>query len=95
VTSWARWRVALPLAGLSSIFLVAAIYGAAAWWSDSDPVARVLTVIICLLLAIGLIGSISIGVQVRGRDLPWARIGVVVLALLLSCAVTVARRAFG
>jgi hypothetical protein len=93
VTSWARWRVALPLTGLSSIFLVAAVYGGVTWWSDSSLAEQALTIVICLLLAVSLLGSVSIGLlKTDGRDLPWMRIGVVVLALLLSCGVTVLRR---
>jgi hypothetical protein len=74
LTSWLRLRLALPLFGLSALFLTAALAGAVAWWSTSDPLERILTVVICLLLSTGLTFSVAVAIGPRSSQIPWARV---------------------
>jgi hypothetical protein len=79
------------LFGLSALFLTAALAGAVAWWSTSDPLERILTVVICLLLSTGLTFSVAVAIGPRSSQIPWARVGVVVAANLRACGVTILR----
>ncbi|MEV1288742.1 hypothetical protein [Micromonospora sp. NPDC049679] len=88
-----RWKLAGPLIGLSLLLAVPAVFGTVAWWSLYGTGYRVLSVIICLVLAAQLAVAVSIGVR-PAKDVPWIRIGLVVLGLLLTCGLARLRREF-
>ncbi|MGW4465108.1 hypothetical protein [Micromonospora sp. NPDC004704] len=91
MTAWARGQLAFSLILLNLLMLTAALFGTWAWWSEYGVVYRVLSVLICLIV-IGTLGvSVSIGVKPT-RDVPWLRIGLVALGILLSCGVALLRR---
>jgi hypothetical protein len=89
--SWIRLRLALPLLGLSALFLAFALIGAVSWWSESGGLDRFLTVTICVLLAAAVVVSISISIGPRRSEIPWVLVGVVVAANLSACLVTLLR----
>jgi hypothetical protein len=87
---WTRWKIAFPLLGLSLLLLVPAVFGAWAWWSENGAAYRAVTVLICLVVA-GCVGlSLSIGIKPT-RDVPWLRIGLVVVGILATCGLAVVR----
>ncbi|MFE9206223.1 hypothetical protein [Micromonospora sp. NPDC007230] len=87
---WTRWKIAIPLLGLSLLLLVPSVFGAWAWWSVSGPAYKAMTVLICLVVA-GCVGlSLSIGLK-QTRDVPWLRIGLVVVGMLATCGLAIAR----
>ncbi|MBQ0896519.1 hypothetical protein KBX37_26080 [Micromonospora sp. U56] len=90
MSAWTRWKIAIPLIGLSLLLLVPAVFGAWAWWSENGPAYRTLTVVICLVVAACLGVSVSIGVKPT-RDVPWLRIGLVAAGILATCGLAVAR----
>ncbi|MEU8185518.1 hypothetical protein AB0B86_32625 [Micromonospora sp. NPDC049047] len=87
---WTRWKIALPLTGLSLLVFVPAVFGAWAWWSENGTAYRVVTVLICLVVASCVGVSLSIGLK-RTEDVPWLRIGLVALGVLATCGLAVAR----
>ncbi|SDY93730.1 hypothetical protein SAMN05444365_104224 [Micromonospora pattaloongensis] len=87
MNAWTRWRLALPLIGLSAISLTAALIGLVAWWDLSDVGERALSTAISLVLATSLAVSVSIGVR-RTEDVPWLRIGAVAVGFLISCGLS-------
>ncbi|NYF58554.1 hypothetical protein [Micromonospora purpureochromogenes] len=86
-----RWRLAVPLIGLSLLMVVPAVYGTWVFWSDFGNTYRSMSVVICLALLAQLGLAVSIGVRPT-RDVPWLRIGLIVLAFLLACGVAAVRR---
>lgn len=83
-TSWNRWRLAIPLIGLSALFFAASLTGTVVWWSLSSPGDRAVRVATSVLSAVSLAASVSIGTM-RAEDVPWVRIGVVAGGLVLCC----------
>ncbi|MEW2384334.1 hypothetical protein AB0873_19895 [Micromonospora sp. NPDC047707] len=88
-----RWKLAGPLIGLSLLLAIPAVYGTVAWWSLQGTGFRVLSVIICLVLAAQLGVAFSIGVR-PGKDVPWIRVGLVILGILLTCGLARLRGEF-
>ncbi|MEU8374732.1 hypothetical protein AB0C22_16630 [Micromonospora sp. NPDC048894] len=87
---WKRWRIAFPLLALSLLMFVPAVFGTWAWWSENGTAYRVLSVFICLVVA-GCVGvSLSVGIK-RAEDVPWLRIGLVALGVLVTCGLAVVR----
>jgi hypothetical protein len=87
MSTWTRWRIAVPLAGLTGLSLAAALTGTIVWWSLTDPPERALSIVISLILAIGFATSISIGL-IRTDDIPWLRIGAALLTILITCGLS-------
>ena len=90
MNAFTRWKIAVPLIGLSLLMLAPALFGAWAWWSEFGAAYRVLSVVICLVIVVQLGVAVSIGVRPT-RDVPWLRIGLVAGAILLSCGLAVLR----
>ncbi|SDZ46229.1 hypothetical protein SAMN05444365_11919 [Micromonospora pattaloongensis] len=86
-----RWRLAVPLIGLSLLMAVPATYGTWVFWSDFGNTYRLLSLVICLALVAQLALAVSIGVRPT-RDVPWARIGLMAVAFLVACGVAAVRR---
>ncbi|MFI2385808.1 hypothetical protein ACH49A_26525 [Micromonospora sediminicola] len=86
-----RWRLAVPLIGLSLLMVVPAIAGTWVFWSEFGNPHRALSVVICALLLAQLGLAASIGVRPT-RDVPWLRIGLIALAFVLACGVAAVRR---
>jgi hypothetical protein len=91
MNAWTRWKIAFPLTGLSLLLLVPALFGTWAWWSDYGVAYRALSVVICLVTTAAVGVSVSVGVKPT-RDVPWLRIGLVALAILLTCGLAILRR---
>lgn len=90
MSAWMRWRIALPLLGLSLLLFIPAVFGAWAWWSEFGTAYRTITVLICLMLATCVGASLSIGIKKR-EGVPWIHIGVVALGILAACGLTAVR----
>jgi hypothetical protein len=88
VSPFKRWRIATPLAIISALLLGATALGAWAYWGDDSTAERVLTVFLCLMFALCLGISVSIGLDRKLQDVPWLRIGTVVLFIALACGVS-------
>ncbi|MGW3788387.1 hypothetical protein ACWD5Z_27660 [Micromonospora chokoriensis] len=86
-----RWRLAVPLIGLSLLFVVPTIYGTWVFWSEFGSTYRSLSIVICLALLAQLALAVSIGVR-PSRDVPWLRIGLIAVAFLVACGVAAVRR---
>jgi hypothetical protein len=93
MSAWARWKIAIPLIGLSLLLLVPAVFGAWAWWSENGPVYRAMTIAICLFTAACVAISVSIGIKPT-RDVPWLRIGLVATGILATCGLAIGRNSF-
>lgn len=90
MSAWKRWKIAIPLLGLSLLMLVPAVFGAWAWWSEFGVAYRVMTILICVVVAGCVALSLSIGIK-QTREVPWLRIGLVVAGILATCGLAVAR----
>lgn len=90
MSTWKRWRIAIPLLGLSLLLFVPAVFGAWAWWSENGAAYRTATVLICLVVASCVGISLSIGIR-KTDYVPWLRIGLVVAGILATCGLTVVR----
>jgi hypothetical protein len=88
VSPFARWRIAIPLALISALALAATILGASAYWGEDSVARNALTIFLGLMFALCLGISISIGVDRKLNDVPWLRIGTVVVFIALACGVT-------
>ncbi|MGA5305987.1 hypothetical protein ACPCHT_39285 [Nucisporomicrobium flavum] len=88
MNAFRRWRIAVPLAILSALLLGATVLGAWAYWSEDSAAENALTAFLCLMFAACLGISISIGVDRRIDDVPWLRIGTVVIFIALACGVS-------
>ena len=86
-----RWRLAVPLICLSLLMVVPTVYGTWVFWSEFGGMYQALSIVICLALVAQLGLAVSIGVRPT-RDVPWLRIGLIVLAFLLACGVAAVRR---
>ncbi|MGW0239869.1 hypothetical protein [Micromonospora chalcea] len=86
-----RWRLAVPLIGLSLLMAVPAVYGTWIFWADFGNTYRSLSVVICLALLAQLGLAVSIGVRPT-RDVPWLRIGLVAVSFLVACGLAAVRR---
>ena len=85
-----RWRLAVPLIGLSLLMVVPAIAGTWVFWFEFGSTYRALSVAALLLLAqLGLVASIGVR---PARDVPWLRIALIALAFVLACGVAAVRR---
>lgn len=87
-----RWKIAVPLIGLSLLMLVPALIGTFMWWSEFGVTYRVLSISICLVVVAQLAVAVSIGVG-STEGVPWWRIGLVGLAILVSCGLAALREA--
>ncbi|MGV9764763.1 hypothetical protein [Micromonospora tulbaghiae] len=85
-----RWRLAVPLIGLSLLMVVPAIAGTWVWFEFGNTY-RALSVAVCVLLLAQLGLAASIGVR-PARDVPWLRIAMIALAFVLACGVAAVRR---
>ncbi|MFF4874940.1 hypothetical protein [Micromonospora sp. NPDC000668] len=83
-TALLRWKLATPLIGLGLLVAAPAVFGTVTWWSSYGVEYRVLSVVICLALTAQLAVAVSIGVR-ASRDVPWMRVGLVILGILLTC----------
>ena len=88
-----RWGLALPLILLSLLLAAPAVFGTATWWTLHGTGYRVLSVVICLVVAAQLAVAVSIGVRPT-REVPWIRIGLVVFGILLTCGLARLRGQF-
>jgi hypothetical protein len=88
VTPFKRWRIAIPLILISALALGATLLGAWAYWSQDNSTQHLLTIFLSIMFILGAAISISIGVDSRIQDIPWLRIGTVVLLILLACGVS-------
>jgi hypothetical protein len=87
-----RWRLATPLIILSLLCLGATALGAWAYWSVDSTSERALTAFLGIMFATALAASISIGTDRKVQDVPWLRIGTVILLFVLACGVALVRR---
>jgi hypothetical protein len=90
MSPWLRWKLAFPLIGLSGLLVAPALFGTWTWWSDYGVAFRVLSIIICLVAIATVSVAVSIGVKPT-RDVPWLRIGLVALGILLTCGLALLR----
>ncbi|MBQ1076841.1 hypothetical protein KBX06_27390 [Micromonospora sp. C31] len=86
-----RWRLAVPLIGLSLLMVVPAVYGTWVFWSEFGNTYRSLSVVICLALLAQLGLAVSIGVRPT-RDVPWLRIGLMAVSFVVACGLAAVRR---
>ncbi|MFI8802827.1 hypothetical protein [Micromonospora chalcea] len=86
-----RWRLAVPLIGLSLLMVVPAIAGTWVFWFEFGNTSRALSIAVCVLLLAQLGLAASIGVRPT-RDVPWLRIAMIALAFVLACGVAAVRR---
>ncbi|WBB88198.1 hypothetical protein O7542_13920 [Micromonospora sp. WMMC264] len=86
-----RWRLAVPLIGLSLLMVIPAIAGTWVFWFEFGNTYRALSVVVCVLLLAQLGLAVSIGVRPT-RDVPSLRIGLIALAFVLACGVAAVRR---
>ncbi|GAA0408318.1 hypothetical protein GCM10009541_59270 [Micromonospora gifhornensis] len=86
-----RWKLAVPLIGLSLLMVVPAVGGTWVFWSEFGTTYRALSVVICLVLLAQLALAVSIGVRPT-RDVPWLRIGLMAVTFLAACGVAAVRR---
>lgn len=86
-----RWKLAVPLIGLSLLMVVPAVYGTWVFWSQFGNTYRSLSVVICLALLAQLGLAVSVGVRPT-RDVPWLRIGLMAVTFLVACGVAAVRR---
>ncbi|MFE9960505.1 hypothetical protein [Micromonospora sp. NPDC005299] len=93
MTAWTRWKIAIPLTGLSLLMLIPAVFGTWAWWSENSTTYRALSVVICLVTAATVATALSVGIR-PARDTPWLRIGLVALGVLATCGLAIVRRSF-
>ncbi|UQU63309.1 hypothetical protein COUCH_30505 [Couchioplanes caeruleus] len=87
-----RRRLAVPFIAFSAVFLFGTGLGAWAYWSGWSMAERLITVFLGIMFAINLGISISIGTDRRIDDVPWLRIGTIVVFFALACGVTLVRR---
>jgi hypothetical protein len=87
-----RWRLAAPFIVFSALFLFGTILGAWAYWSGWTLAERLITVFLGVMFAATLGISISIGTDRTIQDIPWLRIGTIVVFFALACGVTLVRR---
>ncbi|MEU8329349.1 hypothetical protein [Micromonospora sp. NPDC048839] len=86
-TALLRWKLATPLIGLSLLMVVPAVFGTVNWWSFYGVGYWMLSVFICLVRAAQLAVAVSIGVR-PSRDVPWTRVGLVIVGMLVACGLT-------
>lgn len=86
-----RWRLAVPLIGLSLLIVVPVIVSIWVFWLELGNTYRALSVAVCVLLLaqVGLAASIDVRPT---RDVPRLRIGLLALAFVLACRVAADRR---
>jgi hypothetical protein len=90
MSAWTRWKIAIPLLGLSLLLFVPAVFGTWAWWPLNGAAYRTLSVVICLVIASCVGISLSIGIK-RTEDVPWLRIGLVLAGFLAGCGLAIVR----
>ncbi|MEU8185411.1 hypothetical protein AB0B85_27975 [Micromonospora sp. NPDC049044] len=88
-----RWRLAIPLIGLSLLVVFPTLYGTYVFWPEFGNAYRSLSVVICLVLLAQLALAVSIGVR-PSRDVPWMRIGLIAVMFLAACGLAAVRRSF-
>ncbi|GGQ87388.1 hypothetical protein [Couchioplanes azureus] len=88
MTPFQRWRIAVPLAVISALLLGATALGAWAYWNVDSTAENALTVFLCLMFVLCLGTSLSIGFDRKISDVPWLRIGTVLVFIVLSCGVS-------
>lgn len=87
-----RWRLAVPLFAVSLLCLGATVAGAWGYWSGDTAAERVLTVVLVALFAGSAAVSVSIGVSRPTDEVPWRRIGAIVVLLVVGWGVALLRR---
>lgn len=92
MNAFMRWRLAIPFIAFSALFLFGTGLGAWAYWSGWTLAERLITAFLGVMFAINLGVSISIGIDREIRDVPWLRIGTIVVFFALACGVTLVRR---
>lgn len=95
MTARLRWRLAIPLIGLSALLVGPAVAGAIVRWPRYDLHERVLTVVICAVLAMTLGVSVSVGVKATEGRIPWQRMALIFAGFGLACGATYVRRLLG
>ncbi|MGC5032811.1 hypothetical protein [Micromonospora sp. DT229] len=85
-----RWKLAVPLIGLSLLMIVPAVGGTWVFWSEFGTTYRALSVVICLVLLAQL--GLAVSVIRPTGDVPWLRIGLMVVTFLVACGVAAVRR---
>ncbi|MFI5491903.1 hypothetical protein [Actinoplanes sp. NPDC051859] len=88
MTTFQRWRIAVPLAAVSAILLGATVLGAWAYWADDSLPRRAMTVFLGLMFGVCLASSLSIGFDRKLTDVPWLRIATVAALVALACGVS-------
>ncbi|BCY08734.1 hypothetical protein [Actinoplanes sp. L3-i22] len=81
-----RFRLASPFILISMLFLL--FTGAGIWinWNMLSPIHHALSAVMCLMFAVAVGYSISIGFDRSGR-IPWWRMGVVVVVIAMALGV--------
>ncbi len=92
MNTFTRWRLAVPFIAFSALFLFGTGLGAWAYWSGWTLAERLITVFLGIMYAFNLGISISIGADRKIQDIPWLRMGTIVLLFALACGVTLVRR---
>lgn len=90
---WMRLRLAVPLIVLSLLIATATMYGTVTWWSEYGIAYRVLSVIICLVVMAQLGVAVSIVVR-PARGVPWVKVGLVGVGVLVTCGLARLRGEF-
>jgi len=91
MSAWWRWRLAFPLIGLSLLMLTVSLIGMINRWPEASWGYRTMIVATSLSLSWSLVVSVSIGMRPT-RDVPWLRIGLVLLGFLLAYGVAALHR---
>jgi hypothetical protein len=86
-----RWRLAKPFIVLSGLLLFATALGAWAYWSRWSLAERLITIFLGIMSTMTLAVSISIGADRRISDVPWLRMGIIVIFFALAFGVAWAR----
>lgn len=88
MSPWARWRIAVPLMGLTGLCLAAAVTGTIVWWSADSITDRALLITASLVFLAGFAASLSVGVT-AADEVPWWRVGIAVLSIAAGCGLSV------
>jgi hypothetical protein len=92
VNALTRWRLATPFIVFSGLFLLGTLLGAWAYWSGWSLGERLITIFLAVMFTLTLGVSISIGADRKISDVPWWRMGTILVFYALACGVTLVRR---
>ena len=90
MSTWLRWKIAVPLIGLSLLMLVPAVAGTVLWWSEDGIAYRTLSLFICFVAVTQTGVAISIGARPT-EDVPWIKIGMVIICIAVTCGLAFLR----